>query len=319
MSDVKRIVSILTTVVAAAALALTGSAASAAVDPFGLDPRVASSRPVYLALGDSLAAGQASVPPTGSVQSTVLRWRASGFVAQLHDDLRADLDCRPDRPQGAQPDGCPRLQLVNMSRTGIPGGPGGVTTATMLQPGDQLDRAVALITERNGNASTRDDVEVVSVTVGGNDLFGPAVAGCVASPDPGATCGGALAATFGGFATRYAQILGELRAAGGDDLVLLTTTYYNPLPFCDLGAGNPAQAAAVGNWILEGGTLPGLGTLETGFNDVIRGLSAQHGAVVADTFGTVGAGDFVGGADCLHPDAEGHAKIADVFAAAFRR
>jgi GDSL-like Lipase/Acylhydrolase family len=204
-----------------------------------------------------------------------------------------------------------------MSRTGIPGGPGGVTTATMLQPGDQLDRAVALITERNGNASTRDDVEVVSLTVGGNDLFGPAVAGCVAAPDPAVTCGAALTATFGAFAARYGQILGELRAVAGDDVVLMTTTYYNPLPFCFLGADDPATATAVGNWILEGGTLPGLGTLETGFNDVIRGLSAQHGAVVADTFGTVGAGDFVGGQDCVHPDAEGHAKIADVFAAAF--
>jgi hypothetical protein len=177
---------------------------------------------------------------------------------------------------------------------------------------------VALLTERNGNASTRDDVEVVSLTVGGNDLFGPAVAGCVVSPDPTVTCGPALAATLGAFATSYDRILGELRAAGGDDVVLMTTTYYNPLPFCDLGSADPARATALGNWILEGGTLPGLGTLEAGFNDVIRAVSAEHGAVVADTFGTVGAGDFVGGSDCVHPDAEGHAKIADVFAEAFR-
>jgi lysophospholipase L1-like esterase len=311
---VKRIVSILTTAVATAALTLTGSTASAVVDPFGLDPRVAPNRPIYLALGDSLAAGQASVEPSGSVRSTVLRWRARGFVAQFHGELRDVLDCRDDRPGGAPRDGCPRLQLVNMSRTGIPGGPGGVTTTTVLQPGDQLDRAVALITERNGNASTRDDVEAVSVTVGGNDLFGPAVAACVQSPQPTVTCGPALAATFAGFAANYDQILGELRAAGGDDVVLLTTTYYNPLPFCDLGAANPAGATAVGNWILEGGTLPGLGTLETGFNDIVRAVSAEHGAVVADTFGALGAGDFVGGADCLHPNASGHAEIADVFA-----
>ncbi|WP_186816372.1 SGNH/GDSL hydrolase family protein [Cellulomonas aerilata] len=308
-----------TTIAATAVLVLTGPAASAAVDPFGLDPRVAPSRPIYLALGDSLAAGQASVAPTGSAgRSTVLQWRARGFVAQLHQDLQQDLDCREDRPRGADRDGCLRLQLVNMSRTGIPGGPGGVTTATVLQPGDQLDRAVALITERNGNASARDDVEVVSVTVGGNDLFGAAVAACVQSPRPDLTCATALATTFQGFASRYDEILGDLRAAGGEDLVLLTTTYYNPLPFCDLGAADPARATALGNWILEGGTLPGLGTLETGFNDLVRGLSAEHGAVVADTFGTVGAGDFVGGADCVHPDAEGHAKIADVFAEAFR-
>jgi lysophospholipase L1-like esterase len=314
---VKRIVSILTTAVATVALALTGSTASAAVDPFGLDPRVAPSRPIYLALGDSLAAGQASFEPTGSVESTVLQWRARGFVAQFHQDLRDALDCRDDRPGGAQQDGCPRLQVVNMSRTGIPGGPGGVTTATMLQPGDQLDRAVALITEQNTDESSRNDVEAVSVTVGGNDVFGPAVAACVVSPDPATTCAPALQATFTGFAARYDQILTELRAAAGDDVVLITTTYFNPLPFCFLGTADPAGATAVGNWILEGGTLPGLGTLETGFNDIIRALSAEHGAVVADTFGTLGAGDFVGGADCLHPNAEGHRKLAEVFAAEF--
>jgi len=176
---------------------------------------------------------------------------------------------------------------------------------------------VALLEERNRNASPRDDVEVVSLTVGGNDLFGPAVAGCVVSPDPTVTCRPALAATFRAFATNYDRILAELRAAGGDDVVLMTTTYYNPLPFCDLGAADPARATAVGGWILEGGTLPGLGTLEIGFDDVIRAVSAEHGAVVADTFGTVGAGDFVGGSDCVHPDAEAHAKIAGVFAAAF--
>jgi lysophospholipase L1-like esterase len=313
---VKRILSVLTTAVAAAALTLTGSTASA-LDPFGLDPRVAPSRPVYLALGDSLAAGQASIASTRVTQSTALQWKARGFVAQFGQTLQDELDCGADRPANPRT-GCPRLQTVNIARTGIPGVAGGVTTATVLQPGDQLDRAVAIITEQNGDASTRNDVEVISVTVGGNDLFGPAVAACVQSPRPDQTCAPALQATFTGVAARYDQILGELRAAAGDDVLIMTTTYYNPLPFCDLGAGNPASGP-LGDWILEGGTLPGplaaLGTLDQGFNDLIRALSAEHGAVVADLFGTVGAGDFVGGTDCVHPDASGHAKIADVFAA----
>ena len=315
-TDVKRTVSILTTVAATvlAALTVTASPASAVTDPFGLDPRIAPSRPIYLALGDSLAAGQAAVAPTGDAGlSTVLQWRARGFVAQLHDELRHDLDCRDDRA-GTPRDGCPRLQLVNMSRTGIPGVAGGVTTETMLGEGDQLDRAVALITERNGNASSRDDVEVVTLTVGGNDLFGPAVASCVTTTQG---CVPALTAVFAGFAARYDQILGELRAAGGDDLVIVTTTYYNPLPYCALGEDRPAEATALGNFILEGGDI-GLGPLPGGFNDVVRALSAKHGARVADTFGTVGAGDFVGGTDCVHPDGDGHRKIAAVFAEAFR-
>lgn len=306
----KRIVSILTTVVAAAALALTGPGAWAA------PPDGSPGRPVHLALGDSLAAGHGSAPQTGSFESTVRQWKARGFVAQLHDTLRDRLDCGPDRPANPR-EGCPRLQTVNLARTGIPGVPAsGVTTQTILTPGDQLDRAVAIIEQRNGDASPRNDVEVVSLTVGGNDLFTPAVGACVLSPDPATTCAPTLGATFAGFAARYDQILGRLRAAAGDDVTILTTTYYNPLPFCTLGAGNPA-AGPLGDWILEGGTLPGLGTLPAGFNDVIRGISAQHGAVVADTFGALGAGDFVGGEDCLHPDAEGHRKLAEVFAEAF--
>lgn len=316
MAHVKRIMSIVTTVVVAAAVGLTGSAASA--HDRRETPR--HSRPIYLALGDSLAAGQQSAPPTGDLGTTLALWKASGFVAQFHDTLQEELDCRPGGERRHHR-GCSRLELVNLSRTGVPGVPGsGVTTASMLTDGDQLDQAVALLEDRNGDRSPRNDVEVVSLTVGGNDLFAPAFAACVAPAGPATPpCAPTLESVFAGVAVRYAQILSALRAAGGDDLVILTTTYFNPLPFCVPGTAalGVAGATAVGDAILEGGALPGLGTLPAGFNDVIRGISAQHGAVAVDTFGTLGDGDFVGGGDCLHPDAEGHAAIADVFAAAF--
>ena len=305
----QRIVSIVTAVAAAATLGLTGSAAFAAA------PDVKPNRPVYLALGDSLAAGQAAIEPTGSFESTVRQWKARGFVGQFHEVLRDELDCT-DPARGSGPDGCPRLQVVNLARTGIPGGPGGVTTATVLAPGDQLDRAVAILSDRNGNASPRDDVEVVSLTVGGNDLFGPAVAACVPTTPgtpPSPACAPTLATTFASFAASYETILSELREVAGDDVLLMTTTYYNPLPFCFIGAADPVGATALGNWVLEGGDI-GFGPLPFGFNDIIRDLSAGYGAVVADTFGTIGAGDFVGGRDCTHPDASGHATIAEVFA-----
>ncbi|HSK55310.1 MAG TPA: hypothetical protein VK908_08650 [Jiangellales bacterium] len=35
---------------------------------------------------------------------------------------------------------------------------------------------------------------------------------------------------------------------------------------------------------------------------------------MADTYGPLSTDDLVGGSDCLHPDASGHAIIADVFA-----
>ena len=308
----KRIVSIVTTVVVSLAAAVAGPGAA-----WAASPEVKPNRPVYLALGDSLAAGQQSAAPRKTFERTVERWKDRGFVAQFHDTLQDELDCRadlwPNLPAAARV-GCPRLQLVNISRTGIPGGPGGVTTATLLEDGDQLDRAVAIIEDRNRNSSPRDDVEVVSLTVGGNDLYGPAVAACVPLT---VACAGTLATTFGEFAARYEQILVALRAAGGAELVILTTTYYNPLPFCEVGEGDPVGATALGGFILEGEPLPGLGQLPAGFNDLIRAASVRHGATVADTYGLLGAGDFVGGTDCLHPDADGHEKIADAFARTF--
>ena len=101
---------------------------------------------------------------------------------------------------------------MNLSRTGIPGVAAGVTTATVLQPGDQLDQAVALIEERHGTRSPRDDVAVITVSVGGNDVYGPAVQACV---PPTGSCVPALQATFAGFEARYDEILATLRESAG--------------------------------------------------------------------------------------------------------
>ncbi|KQR17350.1 hypothetical protein ASF78_08690 [Cellulomonas sp. Leaf334] len=294
-------------------LVLAGSSAMAT--PPGGQPH--RGHPVHVVIGDSLPAGQQSVPPAVDFPTTAARWKASGFVAQYHRVLRHELDCSPGRPHHHRGPGrsCHALELVNLSRTGIPGVAAGVTTATVLQPGDQLDQAVALIEARNGNRSPRDDVEVVTVSVGGNDLYGPAVAACV---PPTGSCVPALDATFTAFEDRYDQILARLRESAGPGTVILAMTYYNPLPFCDLGAGNPDTARVLGDFILEGGDI-GLGAMPLGFNDRLRQVADRYGAVVVDTFGTLGAGDFVGGADCVHPDGDGHRALAGVFARTFPR
>ncbi len=60
--------------------------------------------------------------------------------------------------------------------------------------------------------------------------------------------------------------------------------------------------------MLEGGNgLPG------GLNDIIRAVAAATGVTVVETGGLLGADDFVGGTDCLHPDDSGHRKIARAF------
>lgn len=268
--------------------------------------------PLHVALGDSLPAGQQSVPPAVDFPTTAALWKANGFVARFHAALRYRLDCSPGRrPRTGGT--CRHLGLVNLARTGIPGGPGGVTTATVLQPGDQLDQAVALLTTRNQDRSPRNDVEVVTVSVGGNDLFGPAVQACVLSTE---ACVATLDATFAGFADRYDRILRTLRETAGPGTVLLTNTYYNPLPYCYLGAGDPAGARRVGDAILEGGDVaPGV-TVPVGFNDRLREVAARHDVTVVDAFGLLDADDLVGGDDCVHPDGSGHRTLARAFVAA---
>ncbi len=124
-----------------------------------------------------------------------------------------------------------------------------------------------------------------------------------------------IGSEFATFAADYGQILAQLRAAAGPDTAIVTMSYYNPVPYCVLGADNPLAGLFV-DLVLEGGSLGGF-TLPVGLNDLIRGISAANGAVVAETFGALGEGDFVGGTDCLHPNLSGHTKIAAAFAAAY--
>lgn len=281
-------------------------------------PPIPPGHPLHLALGDSLAAGQQSVPPVEDYAQTMELWKANGFVALFHAALRERLDCSPGhgpRPSAAHgPHGCRHLGLVNLARPGIPGVAGGVTTATVLEPGDQLDQAVALLEARNGNRSPHDDVRVVTVSVGGNDVTGTAVAACVQTT---AQCAPTLEATFAGFAERYDRILATLREGAGPDAEIVTMTLYNPLPYCAAGQAVGSEwVQHAGDVVLEGGDLvPGV-TVAQGYNDVLRDVAARYDVTVVETFGLLDADDLVGGADCTHPDGDGHRTLADLFAAA---
>jgi lysophospholipase L1-like esterase len=118
-----------------------------------------------------------------------------------------------------------------------------------------------------------------------------------------------------GFAERYEQVLAGLREAAGPEAVVVTTTYYNPLPACDLGRP-PSEAGSLAEAVLERSATPGLPA--EGMNDVIRAASARHGAVVADAYGVLREpAHFVGGSDCLHPSPAGHRLLAELVAEAW--
>jgi len=256
----------------------------------GLAPAVAAKDttpglPVMVGLGDSWTYGQeATDPATG------------GYFALTHEALRSELDCLPAQSANAR-DGCKQLQAINIARP-AQNGLDGVTTQAVID--EQLPVIVPLIADRNGDANPRNDVEVIYLSAGGNDVSGPVIAACLFGTEE--QCNAAIPAQLSLVAGNLNTILGELRAAAGPDTPIVVVTYDNPVPFCNLNAD--PRAAALGQFLL--GSLDG----------VTRGVAAAHGATVATTLGQLGEGDWVGGTDCLHPTDSGHDKVAAIATAA---
>lgn len=222
----------------------------------------------YLALGDSVAAGIGADLPS-----------RDGYVPLLAGRLSDRLGC--ERPAAA---GCP-VQVRNLSA-------GGATTTTLLR--NQLPAALEQLAS--------EDVRLVTVTIGGNDVFEPVVRACAGGPEQ-PTCRQAVQDSLQRVDEGVDRLLGELTRAAAPDAVVALMTYYNPVPSCQL-----APLSGLAAQVLEGTEQ------ERGLNDVLRERAGQHGAVVVDTAGDLGDRDhFVGGSDCLHPTGAGHAAIAAAF------
>jgi lysophospholipase L1-like esterase len=93
-------------------------------------------RPVYPALGDWLAAG------TGASRAD-----ASGCIALLHRFLRSEVDSR--------------FELRNIAK-------GGATSTTLID-GGQATSALDIL-RRNADAEPDNDVKVITIDIGGDDL-----------------------------------------------------------------------------------------------------------------------------------------------------
>lgn len=230
--------------------------------------------PVYLALGDSQGFG------IGTPREDKL-----GYVPVL-SRWAYPIDCGEGSPEA-----CPLLELVNLS---VPG----ATSPTLIS--DQLPAAIALITDRKTDGDVGNDVVLITVTIGGNDLFNPVVANCSGGPSP--ACVQTIQTVFTTYVTNLGLILGSLRSAAGPDAEIVVTTYDNPLGSCQLAALEPLADA-----VLEGGA-----GIAIGFNDLIRVVASATDVEVADTFGQLDPEDWVGGTDCRHPDITGYHKIAAI-------
>ena len=251
-------------------------------------PADAPTAPLQLALGDSWAAGVgASVP-------------SEGYVPQLNVALKDDFNCSGNPPAQAQA-GCPQLGLTNVAV-------GGATTPTMVA--SQFPQAIPLLEARNGNLNPRDDVELTTLHIGGNDVTNPIIAACLVgglTPTCVATIQGELAA----YRSDLDGALSTLRGAAGPQAEIVIGTYDNPFrfPTCFLGQAFP-QSALLGELVLEGG-LPGV--VPNGLHDIMRDVGADHGVRVAEVHGDLVAADWVGGADCLHPRDSGYDKVTVAF------
>lgn len=235
--------------------------------------------PVHIALGDSVAAGSGANSPNTAYPERLSRYLKSS-------------DCNDASAQA-----CPHLELIDLSV-------GGATSTDLIA--SQLGPAVAEIVARQSDPDTTNNVEYISITIGGNDLFRPVIEACGGGVDQ--ACVGTITTLFTTYQANLTTILGTLRAVAPDAEIAIMT-YYNPLGSCQL-----ADLAPLADGVLEGGN-----GLPFGLNDIIRGVADGVGGItVVETYGMLSPTDLVGGEDCLHPDDSGHRKIAKAFAAAMR-
>lgn len=233
----------------------------------------------YMALGDSLAVGVGATDRAAKAyvgQFAAVAWPIMKFAGSPSD----------------------RINLAV----------GGETTASMLATGRQLDRAVAELTARRNDADPANDVRLVTLDIGGDDvlpLTRPPSA-CVISA-VGTACQAEVAAMVTKFGANLPVIVAKLRQAAGPDAVLVVATVYNPFS----GTGTPFDAA--GDPVLEQ------------MNAIVRQAAADAAvkATVADI-----APAFKGKAPLLthiaetppdiHPNDAGYRTIVDAFTAALR-
>jgi len=234
----------------------------------------------YLALGDSLGWGFGASDPA-----------TKGYVPLFRDFLESEVAWDTD------------LFLNNLS---IPG----ATSSSLII--NQLPTALAELEARNGDKKGNNDVEVVTVDIGGNDLLA-IVGACAGGVTP--ACAAAISSTFATFSANFDFTLGELRTAAGPDTRIIVMTYYNSFVNvdCPMNALEP-----LGDLVLEGN--PDLG-LPVGANDLIRSIAAAHDAEVAELVpggsfpALLGPSDVL--SDCVHANDDGYQIIADAFADAF--
>jgi lysophospholipase L1-like esterase len=220
--------------------------------------------PAYLALGDSLAFGVGADNPA-----------EQGYVGLTAANLRLG------KYSGTG------LDLVNLSAPGA-------TSADLLQPGGQLDRAISEIQRRGG-------VDIISVGVGANDLLALADSSSPCSQNASSkACQDVLGQTLAGLQSNLSSVMRQLRAAAPNAQVYVLDIY-NPYS----GTNDPrAIVASIGVQQVNGviaavAAGPSLSAKFVSIHDVFEGRARQWIA-----------------SDGIHPNNDGYRVMAEALLAA---
>jgi len=177
---------------------------------FLLSACTTADKTTYLALGDSIAVGQGA--------SSEIK---DGYVALFHSHL------------GQQTGKTVSLRNLAVS---------GETTASMIAEG-QLAKALAELRFRNQDDHSDNDVVVITLTLGANDLLGLAQPGQPCEPPVTATdsaCQTAVSDAMKGLSANLGATLRTLRVSAGPNVPIFVTAYYNPFA----GTNSPLEAVA---------------------------------------------------------------------------
>jgi lysophospholipase L1-like esterase len=178
-----------------------------------------------------------------------------------------------------------------------------------------LHAAIAEIGRRNGDSEAGNDVTLVTLEIGGNDLldlyFDLVVPGTCPNLTEGLqkpVCVDALRETLDTFVPNLRDTLQRLRQADAD-LRIVLMTLYNPFSGSTVTAFEP-----IGDLALEG--LPDTPFLE-GLNDLVRAEAQAAGVILADLYPLfAGKGRVYIAPDLIHPNDAGYRVMADTVLAA---
>ncbi len=226
---------------------------------------------LYIALGDSLSFG------IGASDAST-----TSFVALVHAPLGSGIE------------------LMNL---GVPG-----ATSQDLVDRD-LDRAVQEIERRKADSDPNNDVRLVTLEIGGNDLlniyFSLVQTGECTDVETSLqtpACADALRSAFEGFRPNLTATLDRLREAD-PSLRILLLTLYNPF-------GHIPSIGPIGDLSLEG--KPDT-PFSQGLNDIIRAIAQGRDDVTLVDIYPLFQGrtpELISG-DGIHPNDEGYRVMAD--------